>query len=181
MSQLDIINGQQYYYGLAATDTIMYVAEFITGRVYSFSMPGVSGPIGPALVSSDATLSGLSLNNATLSPSHSPFDPDHTFYTALVEPEVTSTTVTATPSSSSAEVKINGTISTSSAVLLGAEGSNTTVTVEVTAPDGVTTKTYRVSVTRRAKSTDATLRFVDSEWCPGCGSGGGGRRRLGTR
>ena len=155
--QLDIGNIQQLYYGLFATDTIMYVAEYITGRIYSFSMPGVSGPIGPALVSSDATLSGLSLNNATLSPSHSPFDPDHTFYTALVEPEVTSTTVTATPSSSSAEVKINSTISTSSAVSLGLEGSTTTIEVEVTALDGITTKTYRVSVTRRAKSTDATL------------------------
>ena len=157
LTQLDIGNIQQLYYGLFATDTIMYVAEYITGRIYSFSMPGVSGPIGPALVSSDATLSGLSLNNATLSPSHSPFDPDHTFYTALVEPEVTSTTVTATPSSSSAEVKINSTISTSSAVSLGLEGSTTTIEVEVTALDGITTKTYRVSVTRRAKSTDATL------------------------
>ena len=166
LTQLDIGNIQQLYYGLFATDTIMYVAEYITGRIYSFSMPGVSGPIGPALVSSDATLSGLSLNNAALSPSHSPFDPDHTFYTALVEPEVTSTTVTATPSNSSAEVKINGTISTSSAVSLGLEGSTTTIEVEVTALDGITTKTYRVSVTRRAKSTDATLSVLTLTGAP---------------
>ena len=156
LTQLDIVNQQQFYHGLAATDTIMYVGEFITGRVYSFSMPGVSGPIGPALVSSDATLSSLSLNNATLLPSNSPFDPDHTVYTANVEPEVASTTVTATPSHSSAAavVKVGSTTHGNGVVPL-VEGANI-ITVEVTAEDG-TTKTYQVTVTRRAKSTDATL------------------------
>ena len=62
---LKLGNYQQFFYGLAATDTIMYVSEYITGRVYSFSMPGVSGPVAPALISSDATLSSLSLSNIT--------------------------------------------------------------------------------------------------------------------
>ena len=151
---LNLTSYQQFFYGLAATDTIMYVSEYITGRVYSFSMPGVMGPVAPALASSDATLSSLSLTGATLT---EPFSKDLTFYLADAEPEVESITVMAAPSNSSAKVKINGTISTNSVVLLGAEGSDTIVTVEVTAQDDKTTQTYEVTVRRRQKSTDATL------------------------
>ena len=151
---LNLTSYQQYFYGLAATDTIMYVAEYITGRVYSFNMPGVSGLVAPELTSNDATLSSLSLTGATLT---EPFSKDLTFYLADAEPEVERITVTAAPSSRSAKVKIDGTISTNSVVLLGAEGSVTIVTVEVTAQDDKATQTYEVTVSRRQKSTDATL------------------------
>ena len=156
--QLTTTHLQQLYYGLAATDTIMYVAEYITGRVYSFSMPGVSGPVAPALTSSDATLSGLSLNNASLSPG---FSSSQTRYEANVEPDVTSTTVTATPNHPSARavVKLDGVIAANGVVGPLVVGINTII-VEVTAQDGFK-QTYTVEVGRRAKSTDATLADLD--------------------
>ena len=170
LSELTTTYPQQLYYGLAATDTIMYVAEYITGRVHSFNMPGVSGPVAPALVSSDATLSDLSLKvhpvdpvDPTIVPLNPPFpDSGNTAYSAQAEPEVESITVTATPNSSAqgAVVKVGGTIASNGVVAL-TEGTNgmpgvTTILIEVTAQDG-TNKTYTVTVYRRAKSTDATL------------------------
>ena len=169
LSLLNISNIQQLYYGLAATDTIMYVAEYITGRVYSFSLPGVSGPVAPALNSSDATLSSLSLNNASLSPG---FSSSHTIYHAGVEPDITSTTVTATPNPSArgAVVKVGGTIIdgevvggttyTDGVVPLNGPGTTTTILIFVTAQDG-TKKTYTVEVHRRAPNTDATLDMLE--------------------
>ena len=169
---LNLTSYQQYFYGLAATDTIMYVAEYITNRVYSFSMPGVSGAIGPALVSSDATLRTLTLeDNSSNSISYTPtFSSDHFgVYAAVVEPEVTPVKVTATPTDTvgaSAVVKVGGAIVdggvvggttyTSGVVPLNAEGNATTIFVQVTAQDR-SNKTYTVTVYRRAKSTDATL------------------------
>ena len=164
LTQLNISNLQQFYYGLAATDTIMYVAEYITGRVYSFSMPGVSGPVAPTLVSNDASLRSLTLSahmelsDTALSPT---FSSSHTFYTAQVEPDVTSITVTATPNGApyaSAVVKVGGTIFDDGVVAL--ETGTNTIIVEVTAQDG-SKQTYTVSVDRRAKSTDATLADLD--------------------
>ena len=156
---LNLTSWQQYFYGLAATDTIMYVAEYITNRVYSFSMPGVSGPIGPALVSSDATLRTLTLedNSSTEIPLNPTLTPGQFIYTANVEPDVRSVTVRAIPTNhpnASAEVIVDGQIHDDGVVSLK-DGTNTIV-VRVTAQDG-TTKDYTVRITRRAKSTDATL------------------------
>ena len=144
--------------GLHATDAIMYVVDFIENRVFAFSMPYVSGPIGPALVSSDATLSSLSLSNATLSPA--PFDSAHTLYTAQVDNDVTSTTITAIPNHSLATaVVLDGSTAAEGGVVhLDQVGPNSvnTFTVRVTAPDG-SINDYTVGVERRALSTDATL------------------------
>ena len=177
LSELTTTHLQQLYYGLAATDTIMYVAEYITNRVHSFNMPGVTGPVAPALNSSDATLSGLELKvhpvdpvDPTIVPLDPPFtDPIHTVYSAQVEPEVGSVLVVAEPNDISATVRINGTIAPkvdgtntrSGVVSLGAEGADTRITVDVTAQDDTTTKEYTVEVDRPAKSTDATLDMLD--------------------
>ena len=176
LSQLNIGNTQQLYYGLAATDTIMYVAEFITGRVYSFSMPGVMGPVAPALVSSDATLSSLSLrlhmalDDTVLDPT---FSPKQTHYFAQVEPDDASITVTATPNPAAqgAVVKVGGTIAANGVVPLN-EGTNgmpgvTTILIEVTAQDG-SKQTYTVTVTRAEPppSTDATLSALELSGVP---------------
>ena len=159
LSQLDISNLQQYFYGLAATDTIMYVAEYITGRVYSFSMPGVSGPIGPALVSNDATLSDLSLTSVSPDVSRS-FRSDQTAYFGGVDHDVTSTTVTAqvnSPSAQGYQVKYGPTeiVAQNGVVPLASHG-NHVIKVVVTAHDS-TTKTYTVTVTRPRPSDDNTL------------------------
>ncbi len=159
--RLNISNIQQLYYGLAATDTIMYVAEFITGRVYSFSMPGVSGPLpGPV---SDASLKSLSLNPGTLSDT---FMPGRTFYQASVDVGVTSTTITAVPSQDAATAVViqDGVVKPGGVVSLDV-GDNT-ITVEVTAEDLKTTRTYRVVVNLPRPSTDATLDSLTLSGAP---------------
>ena len=159
--QLNISNIQQLYYGLAATDTIMYVAEYITGRVYSFSMPGVSGPLpGPV---SDASLKSLSLNPGTLSAA---FMPGQTFYQASVDYGVTSTTVTAEPKQDAATAVVmqDGVVKPGGVVSL-AVGDNT-ITVKVTAEDGETMRTYRVVVNLPRPSTDATLSSLTLSGAP---------------
>ena len=167
LSQLDIINYQQFYYGLAATDTIMYVAEYITGRVYSFSMPGVSGPVALALVSSDATLRSLSLTDISPDVATS-FDSRQTEYYGSVAHDVTSTTVTATVNDSLAsyEVKYGATdVIASNRVVPLAEYGDHIIKVVVTAQDG-TIETYRVTVTRPEPSADATLSGLELLYVP---------------
>ena len=106
--------------------------------------------------SSDASLSGLALSGVTLSPD---FAAATTAYTASVYNSVTSTTVTAAANDDGASytVKLDGAANSDGVIPL-AVGSNV-ITVEVTAEDGETAKTYTVTVTRAAPplSTDATL------------------------
>jgi hypothetical protein len=99
--------------------------------------------------SADATLSALSLSSGTLSPG---FASGTTAYTASVANGVSSLTVTPTATQADATIKVDGTTvasgSASGAIAL-AVGS-TTISVVVTAQDGVTTTTYTVTVTRAA-------------------------------
>jgi len=90
---------------------------------------------------SDANLASLSLSDGTLSPG---FASSGTSYTATVPNYVTSEIVTATPEDNSAIVNITGADSLS-------VGDNT-ITVTVTAADGVTTMVYIVVVTRMPSS-----------------------------
>ena len=109
--------------------------------------------------SDDATLSGLSLSGVNIGT----FAPDTTDYTANVGNDVTETTVTATANDGGATyvIKLYGTEDVDGTVDL-AVGANT-VSVLVTAEDGNTAKTYRVTVTRAGAeeepppSDDATL------------------------
>ena len=114
---------------------------------------------GSAKVSSDATLSALSLSGVTLSPT---FASDTTTYTASVASSVSSTTVTATPNHASASAVItpaDAFITSGHQVNLGV--GDTVITVAVTAQDTTTTKTYKVTVTRAVPpSDDATLRAL---------------------
>ena len=98
-------------------------------------------------VSTDATLSELSLSGVTLSPS---FAADTLAYTGSVDNSVTSTTVTATANDDGATVAIVPADADDTAdshqVTLGV--GDTAVSVTVTAEDGTTTQTYAVTVTR---------------------------------
>ncbi len=100
-----------------------------------------------APLSSDCTLSSLSLDNAKLSPA---FSPSKTEYTATVDHTVTSVKVTAKANDSGAKVTVSGGDSLKT-------GKNT-VTVTVKAEDG-STKKYTVTVTKSSKplSDDCTL------------------------
>ena len=97
---------------------------------------------GPPL-SNDATLSGLTLSGITMA-----FDSANAEYTANVANAVEETTVTPTVNNGGATyaVKLDGVADGDGTVSL-AVGSNV-ITVEVTAEDGRTVKTYTVTVTR---------------------------------
>ena len=93
--------------------------------------------------SSDARLRGLQLSAGTLTPSVAP---ETTSYTATVAYEVEELLVTPTPNHGGATVTVNGgSAATPVALSVGANG----VTVVVTAQDGVTTRSYTLTVERQ--------------------------------
>ena len=106
-----------------------------------------------AAASTDATLSGLTLSGIDFGT----FSSETASYTADVAYGVSQTTVTPTLNDSDASyvVKLDG-VTDSDRVIPLSVGSNV-ITVEVTAEDDMTEKTYTVTVTRAAASTDATL------------------------
>lgn len=105
--------------------------------------------------SNNADLSGLSCTAGALSPVFATGTPG---YTVSTPNGTTTTTVTAVLSDGSASVKVNGVTVTSGspsgAIALNV-GSNV-ITVVVTAQDGITTKTYTITVSR-AGSSNADL------------------------
>ena len=108
----------------------------------------------PAETSTDATLSALTLSGIGFGT----FDSTTISYSAQVSNSVTETTVTPTVNHSGASyvIKLGGVTNADGTVSL-AVGSNV-ITIEVTAEDGETTRTYTVTVIRAAPpSTDATL------------------------
>ena len=131
----------------------------------------VLGTGTPAVISNDATLSALTATSSTSSTgsftslSIGTFASGTTSYTATVANTVTHVKLTPTVNDSGATVKVGKQGTTLTTVSSGsasgaiplAVGSNA-ITVEVTAEDGTTTKSYTVTVTRQAAaSTDATL------------------------
>ncbi len=99
-------------------------------------------------LSDNASLSGISIPGIELTPA---FDSETTSYTASVGNSVNSAAITAEPSDDAAAVTINGAAGTTGEVPLNV-GSNV-ITVEVTAADGVTTKTYTITIRRAARSS----------------------------
>ena len=139
-----------YYYG-ACVDAVSNESDTTnncSGGI-AFVVPGVT--------STDATLSGLSLSDVNFGT----FASGTTAYSADVANSVTETTVTPTVNYSEATyaIKLGGATDADGVVSL-AEGSNV-ITIEVTAEDDITTRTYTVTVTRlvspQQNSTDATL------------------------
>ncbi len=111
-------------------------------------------PSTPEQLSGDASLSALALSGINFGT----FDSTTTSYTAQVGNSVSQTTVTPTANHSGASyaTKLGGVTDSDGKIAL-AVGSNV-ITVEVTAEDGETSRTYTVTVTRAAPpSTDATL------------------------
>lgn len=105
-------------------------------------------------VSTDATLSALTISSGTLSPT---FASTTTSYTASVINTISSITVTPTRNEANATITVNGVAATSgsaSGAIALSVGSNTVTTI-VTAQNGSTTKTYTLSVTRAAANQSA--------------------------
>jgi gliding motility-associated-like protein len=111
-------------------------------------------------VSTDATLSNLSIDANALSPS---FDPGTTAYTSSVPAGRVRVSLTPVVNTTGATVTVNNVAATSGSpsapVLLNGTGTTTEVDVTVTAPDGITTKTYVVEVTSPA-ATSADLTSI---------------------
>ena len=108
----------------------------------------------PEQLSNDATLSALTLSDVDFGT----FASGTTSYSAEVANSVSQTSVTPTVNHSAASyvIKLGGVTDADGTVSL-AVGSNV-ITIEVTAEDDSTTKTYTVTVTRaEPPSTDATL------------------------
>ena len=95
--------------------------------------------------STDATLRSLALSGVALT-----FDPAVTGYTAAVANTVTETTVTPTANDDGATsvVKLGGVADADGTVPLSVGGN--VITIEVTAEDGNTARTYTITVTRAA-------------------------------
>jgi hypothetical protein len=134
--------------GANTIDTVVTANDGTTTKTYTVT-------VTRAAPSTTASLSDLSLNSGTLSPT---FSSGTTSYTASVANSVTSLRVTPTLTDTTASIKVNGsTVSSgnqSQSIPLDV-GPNTITTV-VTAEDGTTTETYTVTVTR-AVSTNAEL------------------------
>ena len=107
----------------------------------------------PVPLSTDATLSGLTLSGVDFGT----FSSDTTLYTATVAYSVSQTTVTPTVNDSGAiyVIKLGGVTDADSTVSLSV-GANV-ITIEVTAEDDTTTKTYTVTVTKDAGGVEPTI------------------------
>ena len=124
------------------TNTIRIIGtaqDGITSSTYTVSVT--------RLTSTDATLSSLTISTGTLIPA---FTSGTISYENFVDYTVTSLTVTPTINQPNATVKVNGTSiasGTTSSVISLSVGSNT-ILITATAQNGVTTKSYTVSVFR---------------------------------
>jgi hypothetical protein len=117
----------------------------------------ISKAPAPAPVpSTDATLSNLTISPGTLQPA---FSSDVTTYTVAVTTSISSVTLTAQPQIAGATVSINNQTTTSLSVTLGAAGTNTLVTIVVTAPNG-SQSTYIVTVNRAAPAGNNSLQSL---------------------
>ena len=89
--------------GIWSDNETMWVANVDGGRnLYAYNLPQPDARL-QSDPSEDSTLKGLRLSGVTLSPV---FTPEKKYYTAQVEHDVASTTVTATPNDSGAVVEI---------------------------------------------------------------------------
>ena len=114
--------------------------------------PWTSPTTSYVVPSPDASLSALTATaggtSATLIPT---FSSSTTAYTVNVPYLSTTGSVTPTATEAGAIIRVNGVVVTSgtaSSPVALAAGASTTVTIVVTAPDGVTTKTYTVTFNR---------------------------------
>ena len=125
-------------------NTVVTAADGTTTKTYSVVVTRAPDP-------TNANLSALALTSGTLDPV---FSSGTTSYTATVSNSVSSLQVSPTASAAAATIKVQGTVvssgDTSSAIALDV-GSNV-ISIEVTAANGTTKKTYSVTVTREGSN-----------------------------
>lgn len=144
--------------GLSAGSTYRaMVMEYndIPGHEQYLNSTGTNNPANVTTISTDASLSGLSLSSGTLSPD---FDKAVTSYTANVANSTTTVRLSATTSASGASLKVNGAPleSGDSSDPIALNVGENQINIEVTAQDGSTMRTYTITLTRSG-STNADL------------------------
>jgi len=135
--------------GLPAGTSWHYRSVAVTNSGVAISSPDMTF----TTPSSNALLAALTLDAGTLAPQ---FNKSTTSYLAAVSNATTAVTVTPTTDHARASVLVNGVLvasGTTSAPISLAVG-NTTITTAVTAEDGITTKTYSITVTRLLPELD---------------------------
>jgi hypothetical protein len=145
LTGLSIANGTDYYFRWTFTG----LGGSTNGQGIGIDNFSITAPLS---ISSDATLSNLQLSSGTLSPA---FNSSTLTYNASVPNSVNSITVTPTANESHATIKVNGSTvasGTASSPIALAIGNNT-LTVDVTAQDGTTTKSYSIVVNTATAGT----------------------------
>lgn len=124
---------------------------------------GISNPVTLSFPygckSNDATLSSLKLSAGSLDQD---FSPETTRYTATVPVDVNSVAVIPVTSDVNAGIKVNNESVTGGVKSNGislAVGAANTISIVVTAQDGVTTKTYTVNIARGYNLSDVTAQI----------------------
>ena len=154
----DLEAGNIYPGGIWSDGTTMWVADRLAEKIYAYNMPG------------NPDLSALSLSVGTSTPTWSPsFHRLTTAYEVSVENSVSTITVTATAvDAANARVEF---LDAADMPLEDADGvtgglqvnllvGDMTIKVKVTADDRVVTRTYTMTVTREAPSTDLSALSV---------------------
>nr|WP_294942129.1 cadherin-like beta sandwich domain-containing protein [uncultured Mucilaginibacter sp.] len=128
-----------------------------TGFMQGHATAGAAKKNKPLFLSNNARLSKLTVSLGTLSPA---FDPGRTNYTDTIANAATSVKVSPTREQSGATIKVNGVTVASGAqsanLTVSPGNGHTNITIVVTAEDGVTTKTYIISVHRLDNRTTVT-------------------------
>jgi len=140
--------------------------EILTGLLLTLMLSGCGGGgggggggNGVVAPSCDVTLDDLVLSAGSLDQA---FQSTQCVYTASVGFLMTSTTVTPTTSDATSTVSVNGAdvVSGSASTAIPLAVGKNTLTVIVTADDGVTTGTYTVTVTRESASEFAQQAYI---------------------
>ena len=148
--------GNQDPYGIWSNGTTMWVTEYFDDKVYSYNMP----PLSMETRLRSLTLSGVELTTD--------FDSDTLAYAGNVMEGVTATTVEpeTLDHNAAAVVRLNGVVDRDGTVTLPAPNNRQSIalpneiTVEVTAEDGTTMRTYTVTLIDYLKQTTDRLRPV---------------------
>ena len=153
---------------IASSNTSAAITGLVAGTTYYYRVKAVnasgssswsSASVGFTTLSTDATLSALSLSSGNLNPV---FASATITYIASVTNATTSITVTPTRNQANAniQVRVNGGVyspvtSGNASGSLSLNVGDNTVNILVTAQDGSTTKTYTVTITRAATTPSA--------------------------
>nr|WP_275983983.1 cadherin-like beta sandwich domain-containing protein [Paenibacillus hamazuiensis] len=140
--------------GQTGTAVITLTVSAVSNGVTYSAQTSFTLTVTGASPSSNADLSGLQLSQGSLNPA---FASSTTDYTVSVGSTAESIDIKATAADAAATLTVNGTVAAGgTAVNVRLNVGSTAIPIVVTAQDG-TTKTYTVTVTRRAKSGNADL------------------------